>query len=155
MVGQNPFVCTACDFHFHFPPTVAVGALIINEQQEILFIERSKNPGKGLLGLPGGFVDAGETAEAAVVREIKEEVGLVVQQLEYLTTFPNVYQYKGVANDILDVFFVSRISDIPNLQLQASEVVDAFFGAPAADFLSRMAFDSNRLAIEFYQSQQS
>lgn len=87
--GVVPFVCGNCDFHFYFPPTIAVGAIISDSQGKVLFIQRAKDPGKGLLGLPGGFVDCKETGEAAVVREIKEEVGLDADRVEYLASFPD------------------------------------------------------------------
>lgn len=45
---------------------------------EVLFIERGWEPFKGMLALPGGHVDAGETAAEAAVRELEEETGVVV-----------------------------------------------------------------------------
>ncbi|MGD2246969.1 MAG: NUDIX hydrolase [Candidatus Methanofastidiosia archaeon] len=50
---------------------------VIVEEGKILLIERGNEPYKGLWALPGGFVEYGETTEKAVVREVKEETGLL------------------------------------------------------------------------------
>jgi ADP-ribose pyrophosphatase YjhB (NUDIX family) len=42
----------------------------------ILLIQRNQEPNRGYWTLPGGFVENKETADAAVVREVKEETGL-------------------------------------------------------------------------------
>ncbi|MCZ0984017.1 NUDIX hydrolase [Streptomyces diastatochromogenes] len=47
---------------------------------KILFVERGWEPHKGDLALPGGYVNAGETARAAAAREFKEETGVVVRE---------------------------------------------------------------------------
>jgi 8-oxo-dGTP diphosphatase len=44
----------------------------------VLLAERGQGPGKGTWSLPGGKIEAGETAAAAAVREIAEETGLAV-----------------------------------------------------------------------------
>jgi len=56
-----------------------VGAVIRNERGRLLLIRRGHDPGAGLWSLPGGRVEPGETDEQALVREIREETGLVVQ----------------------------------------------------------------------------
>src|SRR4051812_35253765 len=63
-------------------PIVTVGALIYNERREVLMIRTHK--WSDLWGIPGGKIKAGETAEAALVREIKEETGLNVQQVRFV-----------------------------------------------------------------------
>jgi 8-oxo-dGTP diphosphatase len=50
---------------------------VIVEEGKILLIKRGNEPYKGLWALPGGFVEYGETTEKAVVREVKEETGLL------------------------------------------------------------------------------
>ncbi len=58
-------------------PVVGVGAIIL-EGDRILLEKRKNSPGKGKWSIPGGLVNLGETAEEAVVREVKEETGLEV-----------------------------------------------------------------------------
>ena len=58
-------------------PVVGVGAIILDGDR-ILLEKRKNSPGKGKWSVPGGLVDLGETAEQAVIREVKEETGLEV-----------------------------------------------------------------------------
>ncbi len=58
-------------------PVVGVGAIILDADR-ILLEKRKSSPGKGKWSVPGGLVDLGETAEEAVIREVKEETGLEV-----------------------------------------------------------------------------
>jgi 8-oxo-dGTP diphosphatase len=55
-----------------------VGAVIRDEAERLLLIRRRNEPGAGLWSLPGGRVEAGETDQQAVVREVAEETGLSV-----------------------------------------------------------------------------
>lgn len=69
-------------------PVPAVNAAIINADGRILITRRSarvREPGKWCL--PGGHLDGGETWEAAMVREVKEEVGLVVLKSRLLGVY--------------------------------------------------------------------
>ena len=56
-------------------PFLAVSAAIIRDGK-VLIVRRAKKPGAGIYTLPGGAVEAGETLEQAVAREIKEETSL-------------------------------------------------------------------------------
>lgn len=61
-------------------PLLTVDALIIYERK-IVLIRRKNPPYQNHFALPGGFVEVGETVEAAVVREAKEETGLDIELL--------------------------------------------------------------------------
>jgi 8-oxo-dGTP diphosphatase len=58
-------------------PIVAVGAVIL-EGGRVLLVRRANEPLKGDWSLPGGAVEVGETLEAALVREVREETSLDV-----------------------------------------------------------------------------
>jgi 8-oxo-dGTP diphosphatase len=58
-------------------PIVAVGAVIIDGER-VLLIKRANEPSKGEWSLPGGAVEVGESLEAALAREVREETGLDV-----------------------------------------------------------------------------
>ena len=71
-------------------PSLAVDAIVI-DNNKILLIRRGKEPWKGMLAFPGGFVEQGEDPEVAVIRELKEECGLdgVVEKLVCVKGDPN------------------------------------------------------------------
>ncbi len=59
-----------------YPPTfMTVDAVLIHDEH-ILLVERGNMPGKGLMALPGGFIDPDETLYAACVRELREETNI-------------------------------------------------------------------------------
>ena len=57
---------------------VAVGAVILDGDR-VLLVKRGHEPLKGAWSLPGGVVELGETLEAALVREVREETGLDIE----------------------------------------------------------------------------
>ena len=67
-------------------PTPTVDA-ILQKGSGVLMIRRKKDPFKGRLALPGGFVNEGETAEDAVRREVREEASLEVEPIDILGVY--------------------------------------------------------------------
>ena len=59
--------CTTCGFVYYFNPSSAVACFIRNSKGELLLVRRAKEPAKGTLDLPGGFVDMYESADAAEI----------------------------------------------------------------------------------------
>ena len=59
-------------------PYLAVSAAIFLDDR-VLIVRRAQPPANGLYTLPGGGVELGETLEQAVIREVREETGLVIE----------------------------------------------------------------------------
>jgi len=147
-IGANPFQCTSCSFRFFFGPTVAVAAIVTDQEGRVLFLKRAHDPGRGMLGLPGGFVDSGEGVEEALLREVREETNLKVASCSYIASFPNSYAYRGLLYSVSDVFFRCYVDSLDSLKTDPSEVDECYFLHPTTKELSQMAFASNRRAVE-------
>lgn len=69
-------------------------AIIINENKnKILITKRQGGQFDGLWEFPGGKIEDGETSEEATIREIKEELSLTIEIVDYFTTIE--YQYES------------------------------------------------------------
>ncbi len=122
--------------------------ILTNDENHVLLLRRNCDPGKGKLGMPGGFVDIGETAEQAAIRETFEEVGLSTHNLRYIVTFPNSYVHQSVEIPVLDIFFTGQIATPgESMKLAEAEVSEADWFPLTDSVLHEIAFESNRLAL--------
>ena len=71
-------------------PLVGVGAVIVKEGQ-VLLVQRGREPLKGHWSLPGGLIEVGESLQAGVVREVKEETGLEVEPVELIELLDRIH----------------------------------------------------------------
>ena len=141
--GSAPFHCAGCGFLFYFNPAIAAAAVLTAPDDTLLLIRRAKDPHRGKLTLPGGFVDAGEEAEAALRREIHEEVGLEAGRLDYLGSLPNTYHYRGVTYQVLDFFFTGHVTS-QAVRSDPGEVTEVCWLPRDQVRLDEIAFDSVR-----------
>ncbi len=132
---ENPFTkkwtCPDCGFDLYCNVAAACGAVIFDDDNNVLFEVRAKEPRKGYIVIPGGFIDANEKAETAVVRECMEETGLEVppESVRFLCTNPNTYEYRNIVYKTCDIFFSVKLPEgqkVPDLvskiRAQESEV---------------------------------
>ena len=68
-------------------PLLATDCVIRDNDGRIVLIRRQNDPFRGGYALPGGFVDIGETVEAACRREVLEETGLSVDTLKLVGVY--------------------------------------------------------------------
>lgn len=143
--------CTTCGFVYYFNPSAAVACFIRNAEDELLLVRRAKDPAKGMLDLPGGFVDSFESGEEAARREVKEETGLELTACRYLFSLPNIYPYAGFDVHTLDMFFECEVASFAAAvpEDDAAEIVIT----PLAK-LSPETFglDSIRKGVEIYKT---
>ena len=139
--------CSDCGFVYYFNPSSATVAFILNERDELLVCRRGKEPAKGTLDLPGGFVDLHETGEEGVAREVLEETGLQVTEASYLFSLPNVYVYSGFPVHTLDMFFRCRVADLSHYAAM-DDVADSFFLPLSSIRVSDFGLDSVRLGLQ-------
>jgi len=112
--------------------TVSTAAIVTNEKYEVLLLNHVLRPYAGW-GFPGGFLEKGEQAEDAVRREVREETGIELEQLELYcihtsaTHIEILFSARGVgepevrSREIIELgwFSVDQIPDeIPRVQKQ-------------------------------------
>ncbi|MBT0586812.1 NUDIX hydrolase [Alteromonas oceanisediminis] len=141
--------CPTCDYVFYHNTASAVAA-IIRCEEAILFNVRSKEPARGMLDLPGGFVDYYERLEHALTREVEEELGITLADWNYLSSYPNQYLYNGIVYHTCDAIFDTTLSDKPTITLQQTEVCD-YCWIPIKEIdITKIGFKSMQNAVLEY-----
>jgi ADP-ribose pyrophosphatase YjhB (NUDIX family) len=126
--------CRRCGFVDYQNPRPCVAVLILNNGR-LLLARRGVEPAKGAWDIPGGFIDASESAEEAVVREALEETALHVRVREYLGSVPDVYGDRGVPT--LNLCY---LAEVVSGELRAQSDVAALEWVALDRLPDRMAF---------------
>ena len=149
MLNGKAIRCQTCGFLLFFNVASAAGAIIADPQGRILLLRRDRDPRKGKLAMPGGFIDPGESAEEGLSREVREEVNLQVTSCRYLCSFPNRYEYKGLTYPTEDLFFVCTVQSLEPLAAQ-DEVASLCFLAGDEIDMEEIAFPTAQQALQLY-----
>lgn len=148
--NEKALQCNTCGKKFYINMSAATTAIIENEKKELLLVKRKYDPGKGKLDLPGGFVDIGETAECAIIREIKEEVNLDVKKLHFLGSFPNEYLFGEILYFTLDMLFRCEIQSFKHIT--ANDDAEKILFLPAKKInIEDIGLQSIKLIIQQYK----
>ena len=129
--------------------------------QRLMFLVRGREPAKGKLDLPGGFVDPGEGALEGLCRELREELGWtppippgadLSRIFTLFASFPNVYPYKDIAYNTCDLFFTVSAMGLTeqDLRLEQAEITGVRFLKPEEIDYDEIAFESVRRAVKAY-----
>lgn len=91
---------------------VGVGGLILNKKNEVLLLLRNVDPEKNFWSIPGGQVEFGEKVEDALIRELKEELGIDVAVINLLCVTNHILSQTNT-HWISPAYYVKIISGIP------------------------------------------
>lgn len=164
------FRCPACGFVYYHNIAAATACIISvpsdskpadGSGERIMFLVRGKEPGKGKLDLPGGFVDTGEGALEGLHRELNEEIGWtppvppgasMSDVYRFFGSFANVYPYREISYNTCDLYFSICAPGLneKDLVLEKAEISGICFLKPEVINFDDIAFDSTRRAVKAY-----
>jgi NAD+ diphosphatase len=139
--NSKMFFCKACNFNFYINSAAAVTAILESPDGKIVLTKRRYEPQSGFYDLPGGFVDIKERAEDALKREVFEELGIELDKIKFLTSFPNDYVFKGITYFTCDIAFVCPMKDLSGLK-PADDVAEALIINPEDINFETISFPS-------------
>jgi 8-oxo-dGTP diphosphatase len=134
--------CPACNSFFYVNPLPVVSS-ILDSAREILLVKRDRPPSRGAWCLPSGFAEAGESIEAAALRELEEETGIQGKIVRLLDVDSYNSRFYG---DLLFLTFVVE---------QTGGILAAGDDSAKAQFwpiekIPRLAFRPNKHALDNY-----
>jgi mutator protein MutT len=121
---------------------LATSALIINRAGLVLMTKRGIDPDKGKLDLPGGFLKFGESPEAGIKREIKEEIGVEIKILDYIGHGIDRYFYQGINDYTLIMAMTVKVVKGKIRSADKKEVT-------AIEWVDPNDFDESKLAFKY------
>lgn len=125
-------------------PLLTTDCAVFDTRGRVLLIRRGNPPFVGQWALPGGFVDVGETVEAACRRELKEETGVTAEELVLVGVYSD--PSRDPRGHTVSIAFATVLS---NARPRAGD--DAAAAAWVADWQARpLAFDHDTIVRDAY-----
>ena len=132
--------CELCDFN---NPKGTVTAVIIKNGW-LLLLRRNEHPFKDMWDLPGGYMQAGETPEESLLRELHEELGVEEANFTFIGCFPGSSYFEDKDFSILSHAFLVEIKGT----IKLNEENSSFNWVPIRE-VEKVAFDSNMNILKF------
>lgn len=144
--SRSRLVCSSCEAVIYQNPKPVVAA-IIEKDGKVLLARRATGLRAGKWDLPGGFVELEETAEEALVREVREEVGCEIRLHGVLGVFREV---TGAYGPSLNIHYRASPLSNPGATDEVSEV--SWFGPEELPRPEEFAFENDRVALERWKA---
>ena len=140
-------------YTYKYPrPAVTADCVVITKEneQKVLLIQRGFEPYKGCWAFPGGFMNMDESTEQCAVRELEEETGLIVSELQQIGAYSRVD--RDPRGRTITVAYLAIIDETISVHGQDDAARAEWF--PLSD-LPELAFDHAYImkdAIKIYYS---
>lgn len=135
----------------HKNPVPAVDFLISRDNySKILLVRRKNDPFKGMLSIPGGFMNEGETAEDAMRRESQEETSLVLEPVAILGVYSD--PSRDPRMHTISVTFIANIvqgNETANDDAEGLQWVDVESELGRLIQTNKIAFDHPKILSDF------
>ncbi len=142
--GGRAVLCNACEFRVY--PRVSPCVIVLVTKGDRLLLAAAAGFQKRFYSTLAGFMEPGESCEQAVVREVREEVGIEVRHVRYFSSQPWPFP-----SQVMLGFFADWVSG--DLTLNEQEIEDAdWFDANALPPTPPMTSISGQLISHFINS---
>jgi len=146
--GRTRRACTACGFVFFREPKLAVGALV-EQDGKVLLVRRAVVPKLGYWCLPAGYVEYDEGPVEAVIREVREETGVVAHVTNLMAAYHVRSDPRGMG-----VILVYRAIPEGGILAPGDDASEAAYFA-SNELPRALAFASTRRALLRWQCEHS
>jgi ADP-ribose pyrophosphatase YjhB (NUDIX family) len=137
-----PRECSSCK-RMTFQNPIPVSVLLLPVDNGLLLIRRNIEPKKGMLALPGGFINSGETWQQAGARELFEETGVKIEASDI-----ELFNVQSAPDDTVLIFGLAKglIADQLPAYIQNEETTEfVILKAP-----EELAFSIHTLVVNRY-----
>ena len=141
--------CEKCGFYYYRNAVPTVAVILVNKRKEILLVKRKYQPQKNYWDLPGGFIEDDENFENALVREVREELNIVLDNFDYIGSATDFYPYKGIIYKTIVAVYSALTED---KIITGDDVADYCFFKKNKFPYQRFAFPGLAKVIEKYLS---
>ena len=137
-------------YQYEYPrPALSVDVVVFrrkNSTRELLLIRRKFSPFQGAWALPGGFLDENEDLETAAARELQEETGLIVQDLQQTKAYSQ--PKRDPRTRVISVGFIGSVSSDQEAVAGDDAATAQWFDA---NNLPDLAFDHGQIIYDGIQ----